>query len=131
MTKTERLNKIIAYYTGGKPSVFAKKLGVAPSTVSSWLARDTMDYDLIFAKCEMLSSTWLLTGEGDMLLDKEDSTKTELENIPNSMLVDKLLDKIEQQAIEVGRLQAENAELKRHAERLAALVNTDSTAHVG
>lgn len=66
-----------------------------------------------------------------MLLDKEDSTKTELENIPNSMLVDKLLDKIEQQAIEVGRLQAENAELKRHAERLAALVNTDSTAHVG
>lgn len=66
-----------------------------------------------------------------MLLDKEDSTKTELENIPNSILVDKLLDKIERQAIEVGRLQAENAELKRHAERLAALVSTDSTAHVG
>lgn len=69
MTKAERLNKIIAYYTDGKPSVFAKKLGVAPSTVSSWLARDTMDYDLIFAKCENISSNWLMTGEGNMLND--------------------------------------------------------------
>lgn len=32
---------------------------------------------------------------------------------------------------EIGRLKAENAEIKRHAERLAGLANTDSTAHVG
>lgn len=36
-----------------------------------------------------------------------------------------------QQAEEIGRLKAENAEIKRHAERLASLVGTDSTAHAG
>lgn len=67
MTKTNRLNKLIAYYAEGKPGLFAKKIGVAASTISSWLARDTIDYNLIFAKCEGVSSEWLLTGEGPML----------------------------------------------------------------
>ena len=67
MDKKDRLEAIIGYYSNGKPSVFANFLGVAPSTISSWLARNTIDYDLIFAKCENLSSDWLLTGEGDML----------------------------------------------------------------
>lgn len=47
MTKKERLEAIIAHYSDGKPSVFAKYIGVAPSTISSWLSRDTMDYDLL------------------------------------------------------------------------------------
>ena len=67
MDKKDRLEAIIGYYSNGKPSVFANFLGVAPSTISSWLARNTIDYDLIFAKCENLSSDWLLTGKGDML----------------------------------------------------------------
>lgn len=67
MTKKERLEAIIDHYSDGKPSVFAKLIGVAPSTISSWLSRDTMDYDLLFAKCEKLSSEWLLTGKGDMM----------------------------------------------------------------
>ena len=54
-------------YSDGKPSVFAKYIGVAPSTISSWLSRDTLDYDLIFAKCENISSDWLLTGKGEMI----------------------------------------------------------------
>ena len=66
-TKKERLLQLINYYCNGKSTVFAKKLGVSPSTVSSWLARDSFDYDLIFAKCENISPEWLLTGEGEML----------------------------------------------------------------
>ena len=69
MTKRERLEAVIAYYCDGKPTAFAKQIGVAPSTVSSWLARDTYDYELLFAKCERISPSWLLTGEGDMLRD--------------------------------------------------------------
>lgn len=69
MTKKERLEAMIAYYSDGKPSVFAKFVGVAPSTISSWLSRDTMDYDLLFAKCESLSPEWLLTGRGSMIKD--------------------------------------------------------------
>lgn len=71
MNKKERLEAIIAHYSDSKPSVFAKFIGVAPSTISSWLARNTIDYDLIFAKCEDISAEWLLTGKGSMY--KEDS----------------------------------------------------------
>lgn len=67
MTKKERLEAIITHYSDGKPTAFAKFLGVAPSTISSWLARDTFDYELLFAKCEDVSPAWLLSGKGDML----------------------------------------------------------------
>lgn len=67
MNKKDRLEAIIRYYSNGMPSVFAKWIGVAPSTISSWLSRGTFDYDLIFAKCENISSDWLLSGEGKML----------------------------------------------------------------
>lgn len=74
MTKKERLEALIAHYSEGKPTRFAKYIGVAPSTVSTWLARDSFDYDLLFAKCEAISSEWLLTGDGPMLNEDSDST---------------------------------------------------------
>lgn len=67
MTKKERLEALIAHYSDGKPTRFAKHIGVAPSTISTWIARDSFDYDLLFAKCEMISPEWLLTGKGPML----------------------------------------------------------------
>ena len=67
MTKKERLEALIAHYSDGKPTRFAKHIGVAPSTISTWLARDSFDYDLLFAKCEAVSPEWLLIGKGPML----------------------------------------------------------------
>jgi phage repressor protein C with HTH and peptisase S24 domain len=66
MNKKDRLKALIQHYGEGKPTTFAKYIGVAPSTISSWLARDAMDYDLVFSKCTGVSSRWLLTGEGDI-----------------------------------------------------------------
>ena len=67
MTKKERLEDIIQFYSNGKPTAFAKFLGVAPSTISTWISRNTFDYDTLFAKCEELNAEWLLTGKGEML----------------------------------------------------------------
>lgn len=67
MTKKERLEAIMAHYADGKTSVMASKLGVADSTISTWLKRDTYDLELLFAKCENISAEWLITGEGDMI----------------------------------------------------------------
>lgn len=67
MNKKQRLESMIDHYCAGKPTAFAKYLGVAPSTISSWLSRDTLDYDLIFAKCVEISPNWLLSGVGAML----------------------------------------------------------------
>jgi len=67
MDKKDRILALIAHYAEGKPSLFAKYLGVAPSTISTWISRNSLDYDLIFAKCKNISPNWLLTGEGAML----------------------------------------------------------------
>lgn len=78
MTKKERLEALIAHYSDGKPTKFAKTIGVAPSTISSWLKRNTFDHELLFAKCENISAEWLITGEGDMIVSESLADVTEL-----------------------------------------------------
>lgn len=65
------LEQMIGYYDNGNKSQFAKRLGVTPQGISTWISRNTFDSELIFAKCEMINAEWLLTGEGSMLLTKE------------------------------------------------------------
>jgi transcriptional regulator with XRE-family HTH domain len=109
MSKKSRIEALIRQYCEGKPTQFAKFLGVSPSTVSSWLSRDTCDYDLIFEKCKGLNAEWLLTGNGPMLTEGYDSiTANECNILPaisNSKKGEELfLDIIKQQAEEIGRL---------------------------
>lgn len=85
MTKKERLEAMIAHYCSGKPSVFARKLGVAPSTISSWLSRDTFDSELIFSKCENINPNWLISGVGDMLKDSDESQNANFFNKKNQI----------------------------------------------
>ena len=41
-------------------------LGVSRATLSNWKARNRVDYDLLFSKCEHINLHWLITGEGSM-----------------------------------------------------------------
>ena len=47
---------------------FAKHIGVGKTTLSSWRARNSVNYKLLFSKCEPhgINLHWLLTGEGSM-----------------------------------------------------------------
>ena len=133
MTKKERLEEVIRHFGGGKPSLFAKKLGIAPSTISSWLARDTFDYDLIFANCEGISAKWLITGEGHMLHQDQTSTEIQLSAIG---IEDKLLNIIQEkdsiirsQAEEIGQLCERINQLERV--KNASTAHTEHTANVG
>lgn len=67
MSKRDRLQRLIDYYSGGNKTQFANKLGITPQGISSWVSRDTFDIELVYAKCENVSAQWLLTGEGEML----------------------------------------------------------------
>ena len=69
MDKSLILKELIEHYSEGKNADFAQKLGVKPQTISSWMARNTFDIELIYAKCENLDANWLLTGEGSMYRD--------------------------------------------------------------
>lgn len=157
MNKKERLNSIIRFYSGGKPSVFAKFLGVAPSTISSWLTRDTFDYDLIFAKCENISPEWLLTGRGEMIKSKRTfpenhtscpnpelgntiskdnnfSASDQICNDINSPLISLIQSKddiIRSQAEEIGRLKERIALLECRLQKDASSADTHHTANVG
>lgn len=67
MDKTKMLERLIRHYTKGNKAQFAKLLGVSAQTISAWIARNTFDAELIYAKCRYVDSSWLLTGEGTML----------------------------------------------------------------
>lgn len=67
MTKKEMLDALISYYDNGNKAQFARRLGIKPQTINTWESRDTLDIELIFAKCDDISGDWLLSGEGEML----------------------------------------------------------------
>ena len=50
--------------TDTKLSLF---LGIDKSTLSSWKKRNSIDYQLIFAKCKHVNYDWLITGRGKMI----------------------------------------------------------------
>lgn len=140
MNKKERLEAIIRYYSDGKPSVFAKRIGVAPSTISSWLSRDTLDYDLLFAKCENISSEWLLTGKGDMFKVKcSNEANSSFSHSKEHMgIEDKLLaiiaDKdiiIQEQAKEIGKLEQTITQLRKELGDTVSAANGSTIASVG
>ncbi|NPV35104.1 MAG: hypothetical protein HPY80_00390 [Bacteroidales bacterium] len=53
----------------------AKILGIKPNTISTWRNRNSIDWNLIFAKCENINLNWLLTGEGSMLRTEDNQIK--------------------------------------------------------
>ncbi len=71
MDKKQMLGAIIDYYTGGNKAKFSTILEVSPQTISAWMARNTFDSELIYAKCSEISAEWLLTGQGSMLKDNK------------------------------------------------------------
>ena len=73
MDKTKMLERLIRHYTKGNKAQFAKLLGVSAQTISAWIARNTFDAELIYAKCRYVDSSWLLTGEGAMLQETENN----------------------------------------------------------
>lgn len=84
MNKKSMLEALISHFTNGNKAQFSKLLGVSPQTISAWIARNTFDSELIYAKCRYINSSWLLTGKGDMLVknDVQQNVETKREAIP-------------------------------------------------
>lgn len=61
------LSRIKIFYSLSTDIELANFLGISKSTLSNWNKRDSIDYDLVFSKCEQVDKNWLLSGEGEML----------------------------------------------------------------
>ena len=105
-TKSERVNSLVEYYGKGNKSEFARLLGTTPQVIATWIARDTMNYDLIYAKCEGLSAHWLLSGEGEMLKSTVHQSNPQQEAVPAQLtgLIQELMNELRQKNEEIGEL---------------------------
>lgn len=76
MNKTLILNRLKKAKNFKSDTELANYLGISKSTLSNWYSRNSIDYDLLFSKCEQINSNWLLTGEGDVF--KNDNVVKEI-----------------------------------------------------
>lgn len=67
--KTLILNKIKLHYQFKTDAEFARFLDIKPNSLANWYARNTLDYERLFSKCEYINANWLLSGEGEMFAE--------------------------------------------------------------
>lgn len=63
MDKKQILARIMRCYNFKTKAELASFLGVTPQTLSNWINRNSIDYDLVLTKCEGEDLGWLLTGK--------------------------------------------------------------------
>lgn len=60
-------------------------LEISKSTLSNWYKRNSIDYDLLFSKCEQINIDWLITGHG---VAERKTTSTENVVVNNDHKID-------------------------------------------
>ncbi len=103
------LNRLKAALAVGTDKELAETLGIKKATLSNWRTRNSIDFPLVFSFCEHINIDWLITGRGE---------PNNLESAKPSLVVesgnnDKLLDRVVEQAEEIGRLKERIAQLER------------------
>lgn len=68
---TDILNRLKVAYGKKSDSALALFLGVKPNTISMWKKRGFLDFNLIFTRCDDISPSWIMTGEGAVSLTDE------------------------------------------------------------
>lgn len=112
-SKSERVNSLVSYFTNGNKSEFARMLGTTPQVVATWIARDTINYDLIYAKCENINPHWLLTGEGDMILPTSIQEEESGSTATPDPAIESILVAMQRQAEELGAVRYQLQEEKK------------------
>ena len=117
MSNRERLEALIDYYSEGNKSMFGRLIGLQPSSITNWIRRDTLDFELIYSKCANLNPHWLLTGEGEMIIGVDTDIQKTYTKQPQGDTIEALISAIQKQARELGSLQFQlEEEQRKHSE---------------
>lgn len=116
------LDRIKAAYGLSGNSELARFLGVAPNTITNWYNRNSIDFDLVFPKCENVDFNWLLTGKG-LMLKSEQKNETISAGDENAKLIRELIDKNGVLSRQLGEQIKENEYLHSINMELQAQIN--------
>jgi uncharacterized coiled-coil protein SlyX len=128
--KSAILARIKEYYGFNTDIDLANFLGIQRSTVSNWVKRNSIDYDLVFSKCVHMDKNWLLNGQESMLretpaenttpqatpvLASNKKNKGDTSNAPaqeHTHIIDKLFQETKELHSEIKELSSQNAVLE-------------------
>ena len=155
MTDTihERIKLLVDKLADGKNTIFAANLGVSEANIRSYIRGVVPKADILskIVGYYDINADWLLTGRGSILKTKGTSDNEEplYETLPEvkgtkknpdkrkkeeenkSDLINKLLDRISEQAEEIGRLKAQIDKLEQSKRDDASAARTSASARVG
>lgn len=114
------LNRLKTALAASTDKELADLLGIKKATLSNWRTRNSIDFPLVFSFCEHINIDWLITGRGEQALTTPTITQTSTENSGEN----KLLDKIVEQAEEIGRLKERIAQFEREKNNVSVSLQT-------
>jgi len=114
------LNRLKSALAASTDKELADLLGIKKATLSNWRTRNSIDFPLVFSFCEHINIDWLITGRGEQALTTPTITQTSTENSGEN----KLLDKIVEQAEEIGRLKERIAQFEREKNNVSVSLQT-------
>lgn len=119
-------------------------IGVAPTVIENVVGtrQGKPSFDVLEKICANadISATWLMTGRGEMLADESVVPVKQQPIIADEPLatqgiapelITELLNRITEQAAEIGRLQEQIRQLQRHLEKTASGAPSSGLAGVG
>lgn len=149
----ERIKLLVDKLADGKNTIFAANLGVSEANIRSYIRGVVPKADILskIVSYYDINADWLLTGRGSIIKTKgtsdneeplyetfpeikgtkENPDKRKKEEENKSDLINKLLDRISEQAEEIGRLKAQIDELERRREDDASDAASSKSALVG
>lgn len=94
MASRSQLDQLVTSFASGNKAEFARMIGITKQSLNSWYNNEYLDIGKVLTAFPMVSSDWLLTGEGEMLTEKRP---------PVMLQGDKLIPLIQQEALLQGR----------------------------
>lgn len=82
----------------------AERLDITKSALSNWQTRNTIDFMKVFSICEQINVDWLVFGRGQMYYVEASEVNSITDSTDHSEIVDKLLNKLDERAQEIGAL---------------------------
>lgn len=82
------LERIKEAYQLKNNSELARFLGVKPNTISNWYSRNSIDFDIIFSKCENISLDWLINGNNNITAKPKSISQRDMDDLEYESFLD-------------------------------------------